>query len=866
MHSPRRLVSLGLLVAALCPVARVAAQCATQWLPGEGVPGTSGAIQATTMWDPDGPGPAQPLLVLGGSFLLAGSTPANNIAAYDPASGTWSALGSGTSGIAGNVMALATLPNGDLVAGGAFTSAGGAAANCIARWNGTTWSALGSGMQYQYSGSTQAWVTALQILPNGDLVAAGRFTAAGGVPANCVARWDGSAWSALGSGMGPAYAYPTVNALAALPNGELVAGGVFTTAGGAAANNIARWNGATWSAVGTGLNDTVQCLTTLSNGDVVAGGLFTTAGGTTANHIARWNGTAWSALGTGVDGQVSAVATRPNGDIVAGGYFTTAGGVAAIRIARWDGTTWSALGSGTNEGVRSLANLPNGDLVAGGYFDAAGGVVAKYVARWDGAAWSALATGTNSLVRALAVLPNGDLVAGGFFTTIGGVSANHIARWNGATWSALGSGTNLAVTALLALPNGDVVAGGFFTTAGGVVANDIARWDGAAWSPLGTGLSGGAPFLDGVRALLRLPNGDLVAAGGFTNAGGVAVNGIARWDGTTWSPLGPGLGYTGGGPGLGAALARLANGDVVVAGGFELAGGVLARNIARWNGTTWSAMGGSMNGQIEALTTLPNGDLIVGGGFTYLGSVNASRIIRWNGATWSALGAGVDDYVFAFATLPNGDLLAGGHFKLAGGVSARRVARWDGTSWSALGSGIGASTGSEWVYAAALLPDGDVVWGGNFFLAGGAASAYVARLTTTCPATAVPHGAGCAGSGGLNVLTATLPWTGSTYRATTTGLPPVVIAMDMIGTAAVSIPLPTLLPQGVPGCSLLVSPGAIGVHVPTTGSLETTIAIPNTSVLAGLIVYQQVAALEPDPVKGFVVTSTNALTLTIGVF
>ena len=102
-----------------------AAQCATQWLPGAGVPGTDGIVRATTMWDPDGAGPIQPILVVGGEFTAAGTVEANRIAAFDPVTGAWSALGSGLSGLGPlshppSVHALAVLPNGDLVAGGLF--------------------------------------------------------------------------------------------------------------------------------------------------------------------------------------------------------------------------------------------------------------------------------------------------------------------------------------------------------------------------------------------------------------------------------------------------------------------------------------------------------------------------------------------------------------------------------------------------------------------------------------------------------------------------------------------------------------------------------------------------------------------------
>ncbi|HEX6810549.1 MAG TPA: hypothetical protein VF384_02895, partial [Planctomycetota bacterium] len=431
-----------------------------------------------------------PILVVGGEFTIAGTVAANAIAAYDPLTGVWSALGSGMTN--GSVGALATLPNGDLVAGGLFTTAGGVSANNIARWNGTSWSALGSGMNNA--------VYACTALPNGDLVAAGSFTTAGGVSVNRIARWNGTSWTALGSGLSLPPFGGTVSALAVLANGDLVAGGSFTIAGGVSANSIARWDGTSWTALGSGMSlpppysAVVHVLVVLANGDLVAAGGFTTAGGVSANNIARWNGTSWSALGSGMtNGSVGALATLPNGDLAAGGPFTTAGGVSANYTARWNGTSWSALGSGMNSDVRTLTTLPNGDLVAGGLFRTAGVVGADRIARWNGTSWSALSSGMNGSVGALTSLPNGDLVVGGGFTVAEGVSANCMARWDGTNWSALGSGisgpASRFVHAMAVLPNGDVVAGGEFTTAGGVSANNIAYWNGTSWSALGSGMN-----------------------------------------------------------------------------------------------------------------------------------------------------------------------------------------------------------------------------------------------------------------------------------------------------------------------------------------------------------------------------------------
>ncbi|MEX2217682.1 MAG: hypothetical protein WD749_02890, partial [Phycisphaerales bacterium] len=152
------------------------------------------------------------------------------------------------------------------------------------------------------------------------LVVGGQFTAAGRTLASNIAMWDGSGWQALGSGMDQ-----YVKALAVLPTGELVAAGAFSTAGGTPARRIARWDGNAWSPLGTGVGsvqfDAVFALAVLPGGDLIAGGAFSGAGGNPANNVARWNGSSWSALGSGLNGSVAALAVRPGGELVAAGGF-----------------------------------------------------------------------------------------------------------------------------------------------------------------------------------------------------------------------------------------------------------------------------------------------------------------------------------------------------------------------------------------------------------------------------------------------------------------------------------------------------------------------------------------------------------------
>jgi len=617
----------------------------------------------------------------------------------------WVSLNPGIPGANGRVIAIAVDGSGNVYVAGNFTVIGTVQANYIAKWDGSTWSALGSGMDD---------VAGALAVSGTNLYVGGGFTKAGGVTVSNIAKWDGSAWSALGSGMNDG-----VNALA-VSGTDLYAGGYFTDAGGVAANYIAKWDGSAWSALGSGISGRVYSQPTVWTGPSVsalavigtnlyAGGEFTNAGGVPANCIAKWDGSAWSALGSGVGGYapcVLALAGRGT-DLYAGGAFTTTGGVPANCIAKWDGSAWSALGSGMyGYGVLALA-VSGTDLYAGGDFTTAGGVPANYIAKWDGSAWSALGSGLGPSylgppwVYALAVSGT-DLYAGGQFTTAGGVPA-YIAKWDGSVWSALGSGIPGYVDAL-AVSGTILFAGGNFRGAG-----CIAKWDGSAWSALGSGLSGsGLPEV----SALAVSGTDVYAGGYFTTAGGVPANNIAKWNGSAWSALGSGI--------TGSVSALSASGTDVYAGGyFTTAGGVPANNIAKWNGSAWSALGSGINGQVYALA-VSGTDLYAGGSFTTAGGVPANYIAKWDGSAWSALGSGTGP-VSALA-VSGTNLYAGGQFTTAGAVPANRIARWDGNAWAALGSGMNNS-----VLALAADGAGHLFVGGNFYLAGTNVSPYIAQ-------------------------------------------------------------------------------------------------------------------------------------------
>ena len=200
-------------------------------------------------------------------------------------------------------------------------------------------------------------VYALTVDSAGNLVAGGDFTSAGGESANHIAHWDGSSWSAFGSGLAKGVFRTSVFSLAADGTGNIFVGGGFGAAGGVNVRHIARWDGINWRVLiqGNGMDDAVAALTVDGSGNLYAGGSFATAGSVYANRIAKWNGTTWSALGIGLDGLVKALTVDGSGNLYAGGAFSTAGGLSANNIAKWDGTSWSALGAGMDGKVTALA-------------------------------------------------------------------------------------------------------------------------------------------------------------------------------------------------------------------------------------------------------------------------------------------------------------------------------------------------------------------------------------------------------------------------------------------------------------------------------------------------------------------------------
>ena len=611
--------------------------------------------------------------------------------------------------------------------------------------------------------------------PDGQLYIAGDFRRVGGLLVNGVARWDGNRWHALGLGVGQSVG-DVVYTIAFDSDDNLVVGGDFFEVAQGSGNtieaiNLAQWNGVQWEPVASGVNDVVFDLLPDDNGGLYIAGAFSSDGSDEfeLNRIAYWDGNAFSSLGDGLgnfggveahalamdgsgnlfvagtelsggifqwdgqnwstfgarhDGVILDIEIDDAGQIYAAGDFVsvtqpdeTVLGVS--RIALWNGTQWEALGGGFNQPVHTLL-LDGAILYAGGAFTGSGdgSVEFHHVAQWNGS-WAPVGTvnqpdafeGVNALVQNEEM----GLVATGSMQFIGSALLNGIGFWKDGAWAGMGgNGVDARVRAIELTESGELYIGGDFGFSGNKTTNYIAQRVGGVWSSFGQGTDGE------VSAIKVGPDGSVYVGGSFDNvyqSDGTALLAykIARWDGTTWTAMGTGVNnYV-------EAIAIDASGTVYIGGSFTQDGseqGAL-NYIAEWNGTTWVEVGTGMDEAVFALEMGSGGELIAGGAFTAAGGVaNTSYLASWSNNAWGPLAGNTEanGEVYALKMASDGVLTVGGAFtQIATGTSASHIAQWDGQAWSLIGTPLGNGTSNCCVRAIAVDGDGTIFAGGEFF-------------------------------------------------------------------------------------------------------------------------------------------------------
>jgi hypothetical protein len=341
----------------------------------------NGAVRA---FDTDVPGK----LYAAGSFTDAGGDPnADHIAIWDGTS--WSAIGAAP--ISGDVFALA-YSNGRLFAGGTFTNAGGDPnADFLAVWDGSTWAPFCNASGPAFGGN----VDALQIIGSTLYVGGSFQNGAGIAAADYLLACDLNTGASRALVAADGDSTGAIYALTADSNGTLYAGGTFINmAKIPAADHVAAYDGTSWHAMGGGSDPSGGAVTGIVRGVGAAGtDVFVgtdakdVSGIAQADNVARWDGSAWHAVGAnaaGSDGwfspttSINALVSSGSKLFAAGNFQDADGDPAADAVGVFDGTAWHAVGSdgaggGALNGTVLALTTFGGNVVAAGNFTSAGG-------------------------------------------------------------------------------------------------------------------------------------------------------------------------------------------------------------------------------------------------------------------------------------------------------------------------------------------------------------------------------------------------------------------------------------------------------------------------------------------------------------
>jgi hypothetical protein len=309
---------------------------------------------------------------------------------------------------------------------------------------------------------------------------------------------------------------------------------------------------------------------------------------------------------------------------------------------------------------------------------------------------------------------SGNIYAGGRFDSAGGVPVNNIAKWNHSTssWESLAGGVDGFVGAL-AVDSGNLYVGGSFTTAtnsgGSVTVNKIAKWNGTSWSPLGSGFIGGG---DQILSMAVDGSGNVYAGGNFDHAGGVPTDNVAEWKtaSSTWDAMAGGLSLSLGGTKYSCQVFAMAIGsgsNIYFAGTFNTSESIPIDGIAKWNlsSPSWESIGSGGN----AIAADNSGNIYTAGG-------------KWNGSAWQSLTDSDPGRppVLSLAAKSSSQVFSGA-------INYSYIGKLNGTVWNNLAGGLVNVFGNIEVQALALDPAGDLYVGGKFTSAGGVPAANIVK-------------------------------------------------------------------------------------------------------------------------------------------
>jgi hypothetical protein len=555
-------------------------------------------------------------------------------------------------------------------------------------------------------------------------------------PIQGLAVWDGATWNGPPGGPLDGFAFELVK-----DGDDLLVGGSFAQIGGIAAANVATFDGTSWRALDFP-NVAVYALARDASNELYAGGTFGDQFGPTGG-FAHWNGTAWELAGGGLanrslDGVVTDLALH-DGSLYVSGCFLTAGGgddtpgaVVSRSVARFDGT-WHSLDDDTqgvlapwieplacgDEGPASVWDVSrqrlfsDGDrILLGGSFPGVAGVMSQSVIAHDSTGWvpqGPAGLGLGGSIDRIGASSSCDVWGLGQISHVAGTPTQaRVVHFTGDGWETVTDSIphDAYCPGFAVSPAGEVAVGCMIFPPKGDAVGRIYRVSGTQLVQVG----GDVPL---VQTIAYDPEGHLWVGGGG------ATGYLGRLDGDTLTIVEDGFDQPV------TQLDPVSSTDVIAAGSFTKVGALDASRIARWDGTTWHALGDGAPGMVMAVahdaTKVYISTYDEGNGMYLLGA--------FDGTTWTELAtpdAGITPVSYfnfnALHVLSNGWILAGGTAWLDTDTSARGAFVFKDGHFTPLGGGV------HGVGISGIAATSDAIWVAGSIAEAGAPGSEVSTI------------------------------------------------------------------------------------------------------------------------------------------
>lgn len=513
-----------------------------------------------------------------------------------------------------------------------------------------------------------------------------------------LAYWDGTTWTGLATVLTNNY----LMSLASYQN-ELYLTSTPLTIDGQAYQNIARWNGSEWNPVGSGVDGTIFNIISGADGIYVSGSIEPinpqNQGG-----IVRWDGNQWHDVGGGITGYIMDLQLVDN-QVIIGGTFTSTTNLQMHNIAAWNGTTWNTFGNGIDNPIESVLLRDQGLYALG---KPIGIDVPLYV--WHGSDWVIAAQASYKNYEWLEfpkyslVEFDNDMYALGDLYIYDQYYALNRLVWRDDHWESMTP--NGFDSAPLNLSNvGETIYGYARTRAtwgsgrGALIRSDVTTgWQTLIAEPVASGMSNAEQlevisdtiFLIQANKLYQTTpvtttwasvseqtvfgmirdQGKLYVAGDFSQFAGVQSENLVVWHNGQWQALSTPASFNQ------VNVVEVLNGVVYISDGAQL---------ARWDGTQWQTLATGVN-RIRQLEASADG-VYVAGTFSSIAGISAYQIAYWNGSRWSALNGMINGPINDLEMGVDGLYVAGSFNGVAGGVVSPGILRWNGI-WNSVGGGV----------------------------------------------------------------------------------------------------------------------------------------------------------------------------------